>query len=63
MSRSSKGVVPAKPVTTSAKTSASSTWKDRLHPDDYEQLKTTFEVFDIDHSGTIDPEEISKIMD
>lgn len=31
-------------------------WKDKLHPDDYEHLKSTFELFDEDHSGFIDPE-------
>ncbi len=46
---------PAKVVPTS--------WKDRLLPQDYEDLKTTFEVFDEDGSGTIDPIEINKVLE
>ena len=38
-------------------------WKDRLHPEDYEQLRNTFDLFDEDGSGFIDPEEINKIME
>lgn len=38
------------------------TWKDKLFPEDYENLKATFDLFDDDHSGYIDPEEINKIM-
>lgn len=38
-------------------------WKDRLHPEQYESLRNTFDVFDEDHSGTIDPEEINKILE
>ena len=38
------------------------TWKDKLLPQDYEQLKSVFDLFDEDHSGTIDPTEINKIM-
>ena len=38
------------------------TWKDKLLPQDYEQLKSVFDLFDQDHSGTIDPTEINKIM-
>ena len=43
--------------------SASSAWKDRIAPEDYEELKNTFEVFDEDHSGTIDPAEISAVLE
>jgi Ca2+-binding EF-hand superfamily protein len=50
-----KPVVPAK--------NAALSWKDRLHPEEYEQLRATFSLFDSDNSGTIDPEEINKIMD
>ena len=42
---------------------ASSAWKDRLDPADYEELKITFEVFDEDHSGSIDPAEISAVLE
>eukprot|EP00178_Gracilaria_changii_P011788 TRINITY_DN3322_c0_g1_i1.p1 TRINITY_DN3322_c0_g1~~TRINITY_DN3322_c0_g1_i1.p1 ORF type:complete len:181 (+),score=29.73 TRINITY_DN3322_c0_g1_i1:19-561(+) len=38
-------------------------WKERIHPEDLEQLKNTFELFDEDRSGFIDPEEIGKIME
>ncbi len=38
------------------------TWKDKLLPQDYEHLKSVFDLFDEDHSGLIDPEEINKIM-
>ena len=38
------------------------TWKDKLLPQDYEHLKGVFDLFDEDHSGLIDPEEINKIM-
>ena len=42
---------------------ATLSWKERLHPEDYESLRNTFDLFDEDHSGYIDPEEISKIME
>lgn len=32
-------------------------------PEEYEQLRNVFDLFDEDHSGLIDPEEINKIMD
>jgi Ca2+-binding EF-hand superfamily protein len=38
-------------------------WKDRLAAEDWEELKNTFDVFDEDHSGTIDPAEISKVLE
>lgn len=38
-------------------------WKDRLAPEDYEDLKNTFEVFDEDGSGSIDPQEINKVLE
>lgn len=34
------------------------TWKDRISQSDYESLKETFDLFDEDHGGTIDPIEI-----
>lgn len=61
MSRATKPVTAAKP-TPPGKTPAL-TWKEKLLPEEYEQLKHVFELFDEDHSGLIDPEEINKIMD
>lgn len=56
MSRTAKTVpAPSKPSTTVGKT-ATLTLKDRLHPEDLEQLRATFDLFDADHSGFIDPE-------
>jgi Ca2+-binding EF-hand superfamily protein len=61
MSKQSKIAGPlAKVVGTVTKGTVS--WKDKLFPEDYEQLKATFDLFDEDHSGYIDPEEINKIM-
>ena len=66
MSRASRPAASgAKPVTNSGKQSrpAPTQWRDRLTPEDYEELKTTFEVFDEDGSGTIDPSEINKVLE
>lgn len=52
-----------KAPTTSGKVSKPTAWKDRLNTEDYEELKHTFEVFDEDGSGTIDPTEISKALE
>jgi Ca2+-binding EF-hand superfamily protein len=60
MSRSSK--VPAANTPAPSK-QAPTSWKDRLTPEDYEELKNTFEVFDEDGSGTIDPAEINKVLE
>lgn len=38
-------------------------WKDRLTAQDYEELKNTFDVFDEDGSGSIDPVEINKVLE
>ena len=62
MSRSKTSAQVTKSATSSGKASGLS-WKEKLHPEDYEQLRNTFDLFDEDHSGTIDPEEINKIMD
>ena len=43
--------------------SAKLSWKEKLFPEEYEQLKQVFHIFDEDNSGYIDPEEINKIMD
>ena len=64
MSRAKQSNPPSKAATSSGKgVTASLSWKERIHPEDYEQLKTTFELFDADRSGFIDPEEITKIME
>jgi Ca2+-binding EF-hand superfamily protein len=60
MSRTSK-TQPAQPVKPQPAPQLS--WKDRLTPEDYEDLKNTFEVFDEDGSGTIDPAEINKVLE
>ncbi len=59
MSRASKTQQPPTPT----KPAASLSWKDRLNAEDYEELKTTFEVFDEDGSGSIDPAEINKVVE
>jgi Ca2+-binding EF-hand superfamily protein len=33
-------------------------WKDRISEQDYEELKATFDLFDEDGGGTIDPVEV-----
>jgi centrin-1 len=67
MSRA-KAPAPAstvKPATTSGKQpkAVPTAWKDRLTEEDYNELKSTFEVFDEDGSGTIDPVEINKVLE
>jgi Ca2+-binding EF-hand superfamily protein len=59
MSRTSKGQTaqPAKQAVQQL------SWKDRLNAEDYDELKQTFDVFDEDGSGSIDPAEINKILD
>ena len=42
---------------------AKTSWKDRISQSDYEELKATFELFDADGGGTIDPEEIEKVLE
>jgi Ca2+-binding EF-hand superfamily protein len=65
MSRTNKPVVTASKTAPQVptKTPATLTWKERIHPEDYEILRNTFDLFDADHSGFIDPEEINKIME
>lgn len=67
MSRAKTNAPPsnAKAPTNSGKTSkpVPTQWKDRLLAEDYEELKHTFEVFDEDGSGTIDPVEINKVLE
>ena len=38
-------------------------WRDRISEQDYEELKNTFDLFDEDHGGTIDPVEVEKILE
>jgi len=42
---------------------APTAWKDRLNQEDWDELKNTFDVFDEDGSGTIDPVEINKVLE
>lgn len=67
MSRSKANPTPStvKPASGSGKVSkpVPTAWKDRLLAEDYEDLKQTFEVFDEDGSGTIDPVEINKVLE
>lgn len=51
MSRISK----AQPTPPPAKPAAQLSWKDRLTAEDYDELKQTFDIFDEDGSGSIDP--------
>ena len=51
----------AKPQAPAA--SKPSSWKDRITQEDFDELKETFCVFDEDNSGTIDPAEISKVLE
>jgi Ca2+-binding EF-hand superfamily protein len=52
---SNKGAPPAKPA---GKTG----WRDRLSENDYNELKATFDLFDEDGGGSIDPIEIEKVL-
>ena len=47
----------------SQKVSKPTSWKDRISQADYEELKNTFDLFDEDRGGTIDPEEIEKVLE
>jgi Ca2+-binding EF-hand superfamily protein len=60
MSRTAK--TTAQPAQ-AAKPAPSASWKDRITAEDFEELKNTFDIFDEDGSGTIDPEEISKVLE
>ena len=62
MSRVSKQLTSAPKPSTSAPVKLTN-WKDRLTEEDYNELKATFDVFDEDKSGTIDPAEISKVLE
>lgn len=56
---------PNKPMTTSGIVSkpAPTSWKDRIPAEEYENLRNTFNIFDQDGSGTIDPVEINTILE
>lgn len=60
MSRTLKAVGKAMAPQTKA---SNLSWKEKLHPEEYELLKNTFALFDEDNSGIIDPEEINRIME
>ncbi len=63
MSRVSKpSASTVKPATVSGKAKPTS-WKERLYPEDMDELKSTFDTFDEDGSGTIDPSEINKVLE
>lgn len=64
MSRS-KVTATSKAPTNSGKITKSvpTQWKDRLNAEDYDELKNTFDVFDEDGSGSIDPVEINKVLE
>ena len=47
----------------SAPSKPKGSWKDRVSQNDYEALKETFDLFDADGGGTIDPEEIEKVLE
>lgn len=49
--------------TPSAPAPKPTSWKDRIPEEDYNELKETFTVFDEDGSGSIDPEEINKVLE
>lgn len=46
-----------------AKVPAKTSWRDRISESDYKELKDTFDIFDEDGSGSIDPVEIDGILD
>jgi len=60
MSRTTKPASNSRP--TSAVKQTALNWKEKLLPEEYEGLRNTFDLFDEDHSGFIDPEEITKIL-
>jgi Ca2+-binding EF-hand superfamily protein len=52
MSRTAKPQAQASQV---AKPAPTQSWKDRITTEDYDELKSTFDIFDEDGSGSIDP--------
>ena len=51
------------PLKSNKKVSKSTAWKDRISEHDYQQLKNTFDLFDEEGTGEIDPAEINKILE
>ncbi len=43
------------PVPNKSGPPAKTSWKDRISSADYDELKSTFDLFDEDGGGTIDP--------
>lgn len=58
-----KGSKVATSQKTAPKVAPKTSWKDRVSQNDYEELKATFDLFDTDNGGTIDPEEIEKVLE
>jgi centrin-1 len=54
--------MPPKTVSKGSTRSGVLSAKERLTPQELEELKATFDLFDEDGSGTIDPVEIQKIL-
>ena len=54
---------PGKPKAPVAVSKPVSNPRDKLTEQDLEELKATFDLFDEDHGGTIDPAEIQKILE
>lgn len=64
MNKSKTAAQPAASQKGNQKVPAPTTsWKDRISEQDYEELKATFDLFDEDGGGTIDPVEVEKILD
>jgi Ca2+-binding EF-hand superfamily protein len=55
MNKSKTAVTGSKQATVVAQKTS---WKDRISSNDYEELKATFDLFDEDGGGTIDPIEV-----
>ncbi len=47
----------------SSKSSVPTSWKERISSVEYQHLREVFLIFDEDGSGTIDPQEISKVLE
>lgn len=50
------------PVPTKSGAPTKTSWKDRISSADYDELKSTFDLFDQDGGGTIDPVEVEGIL-
>ena len=60
---SSKSPLKGNASNAKVKKQVPSAWKDRVSPQDFEQLRDVFLIFDEDGSGTIDPQEIVKVLE